>query len=138
MCGNYRFIPSAQKEIILKLSRDHRAAQISKMLQVSPQTVSRVLRHVNDFGDVPRTPRRSGRPRILNILDVMILESFIERTPDITLFELQVQLEAQCTIWVAQSIILRALNERGWTRKKVCVYIFIAYSSVSHVPLLFS
>ncbi|THU89010.1 hypothetical protein K435DRAFT_678765 [Dendrothele bispora CBS 962.96] len=127
MTGNYRYISSTQKENIFLLSRDLKPVHIARHLRVSVRTVYRVLGYVSEHGDVPR-PLRTGRPSLLDALDSLFLESLVERTPDITLFELQEELELKRGIWVGEDTISRTLKKRGWTRKKVCDLSELSYS----------
>ncbi|KAF5366610.1 hypothetical protein D9758_009009 [Tetrapyrgos nigripes] len=92
MTGNYRYISSECKEKILLLSRELKPVQVAKSLRVSAKTLRRVLSYVSEHGDVPR-PLRTGRPCLLDGLDTIFLESLVEHSPDISLDELQQELE---------------------------------------------
>lgn len=123
------------------MSASMSTSEISRVLHISARAVRRVLHLWRTEGVVARTPLQVGRPRKLDALDLAVslspnhargarayvcqfLEGCIERTPDIYLTELQDELEEARGIHVSTMVISSSLHRRGYTRKKVCRFIF--------------
>ncbi|KZP07590.1 hypothetical protein FIBSPDRAFT_707505, partial [Athelia psychrophila] len=93
--GNYTYISPEIKQLMVSLSDHYKTRDIADICQVSPRTVRRVLELWRRRGEVVRVPIVQGRPRGLDALDLAYLESCIERTPDVYLYELRTQLRTQ-------------------------------------------
>ena len=104
--GNYRFIPEAQKKLIITmLDRGQTSADVEHATEISVCTVQRVQRLWLSTGQVIQRPLEAGCQRILTSLEVSVsnslaseqdfglflqfLESLVEQRPDIYLNKLQ-------------------------------------------------
>lgn len=134
--GNYRFIPEAQKKLIITmLDRGQTPADVEHATGISVRTVQRVWRLWLSTGRVIQRPLEAGRQRILTSLEVSVsnslasgqdfglflqfLESLVEQRPDIYLNELQRAIFVVYDTDVSVKTIERALRNCGFTRKKV-------------------
>ncbi|KZP22976.1 hypothetical protein FIBSPDRAFT_667424, partial [Athelia psychrophila] len=116
---NRRHIERSVKESIIVLSTHLKQSHISRMLNVSTRTIRRLVLLSRRTGSIVAEPLRRGRLRVLNALDVAYLESIVDRTPDIYLEELQVELEEGRGIHVSTETVRMTLKRAGYTRKKV-------------------
>ncbi|OCH91723.1 hypothetical protein OBBRIDRAFT_791950 [Obba rivulosa] len=115
-----RYIPEDVKEQIVTLSTQIRERKtVARLLDVSPRTVSRVLRLARTTGKVVRKPEVAGRRRILGEEHVRFLGECVEVYPDITLAELRVELRDTCDVDVSIATILRTMQRSGFARKKL-------------------
>jgi transposase len=71
--GNYRYIPDAQKQLILTMSlRGTATKEIATATGVSPRTISRILRLWKTTGQTAKHSLDKGRPRALTSLEVSV------------------------------------------------------------------
>ncbi|KAI9060885.1 hypothetical protein FKP32DRAFT_1557665, partial [Trametes sanguinea] len=86
-----RHIPPEVKRVALRMERQPgmTRAKIRQYTGLAESTQRRVRALYMRTGEVTKTPLPAGRKRKLNAMDISFLEGCIERTPDITLQELQ-------------------------------------------------
>ncbi|KIJ57966.1 hypothetical protein HYDPIDRAFT_49569, partial [Hydnomerulius pinastri MD-312] len=84
-------------------------AQIRTLTGVAESTQRRILALHNKTGEVTQQPLENGRPRVLKGMNAAFLEGCIERSPDLTLQELQKALSEVCDVHVSMATISRTL-----------------------------
>lgn len=73
MAGNYRFIPPAQKEMLVTMHNNHlNTRTIAELTEISRRTCQRVLETWRTEGRVTRTSPLAGRPRAMSSLDIEV------------------------------------------------------------------
>ncbi|KAI0076416.1 hypothetical protein K474DRAFT_1594745 [Panus rudis PR-1116 ss-1] len=114
-----RHIPKEHKELALNLLRREHLPQklVSRYTNISVRALKRLLHTYRKTGSVIRTPVCNGRPRILDIFEILI--ACIERRPDMYLTELQEELGEICGTRTSPYTIWRTLRRCGYTLKKV-------------------
>ncbi|KAF8493763.1 hypothetical protein F5888DRAFT_1617681, partial [Russula emetica] len=112
-------IHPAQKELIMTMAHSMTPKEIAKVTKVSERTIQRVVHLWKQTGLVVQKPVNPGRPRELDMEDVMYLESLIHHTLDMYLSELRNTLLTGRGIDVDESTVSCTLYRRGYTRKKV-------------------
>ncbi|KAK1221407.1 hypothetical protein PQX77_015784 [Marasmius sp. AFHP31] len=106
MPSNYRYVhPVLKEEIKSRIYEGDKQVNVAHSSEVSKNMVSQLKKRM--LGQ--DTGKRTGRPRILNSLDVAYLKSLIEHTPDIYLCELQDKLLKNRNINVTPSTIRNTL-----------------------------
>ncbi|KAJ7782521.1 hypothetical protein DFH07DRAFT_727956, partial [Mycena maculata] len=96
--------------------------EIARDLQISLSSVEKILaRYQKDSQGIhaPPTLRVRGRLRILQVADVDFLVGLVQRTPDMYLHKMQEELQELCGVEALLLSIWRALQRRGFTRKRV-------------------
>ena len=137
MPGNRRHVPDAQKVLIVTmLENGMKPSQVRDATNLGLNTIYRVRKNWRFYGRVSRPALAPGCPRKLNSMQLDVssesdaffyplisskyLESLIELQPDIYLHEMKDKLRHVLGIFVSCETIMRALKQRGFTRKQVC------------------
>ncbi|KAL1684429.1 hypothetical protein GGG16DRAFT_119817 [Schizophyllum commune] len=116
-----RYIDEYTKRVMvrMKASPRFRTQDIMAATGASRATVYRVSKLFRDTHDVVQRNTVRGRPRSLNTFHVNYLESLIERTPDLYLWELRNLFCNAFNCDVDARTIRNELRRHGFTRKKV-------------------
>lgn len=72
MPSNRRYIHPAQKELIITMAHSMTLEDIADVTKISARTVRRVVRLWKQTGSVERKPVNPGRPRELDMADVVV------------------------------------------------------------------
>ncbi|KIJ91793.1 hypothetical protein K443DRAFT_75422, partial [Laccaria amethystina LaAM-08-1] len=120
MPGNYPFISAEQKWLVLTMSLHGMLIRdIVSVTGICKRTMRRVRSTWKDTGDVVRRSLENGRQRSLSSLEVLYLESLVEKQPDIYARELQHALFMAYDVEVDTTTITRALHRHGFTCKNI-------------------
>ena len=93
-------------------------ADIAVRFAVGQTFVKKMLRQKRKTGSVARLPQRAGAKKLLSDCQRQWLARQIKATPDLTLSEVQEQLEAEQHVQVSQATVCRALQALRLGRKK--------------------
>ncbi|THV04245.1 hypothetical protein K435DRAFT_583186, partial [Dendrothele bispora CBS 962.96] len=93
--------------------------EISVNLDMPVRVVQRVLQTWIEIGAVCRDRKGKGRRRILSERNMEFLVAIVDRTPDIYLDEIQLQLLSQHGVDVCIDTIHRSLKRLGYSSKKL-------------------
>lgn len=95
------------------------AAEISKLVCVSPRSVKRYARKFEQIGEVQPTPYCHGPKRLLGEFEQLFLLQTILRNPGIYLHEVQAKLLAKFGVTVGCSTICKTLKYMGCSRQVI-------------------
>ncbi|KAF8954278.1 hypothetical protein BDZ97DRAFT_1677231 [Flammula alnicola] len=110
--GNRRHISADVKRQLVYMSASLKPCEIAHITGISKRAINRLLELHRRTGCVVKKPLQSGRPRMLNALDIAYLEGLIERSPDLYLSELQAALLEARGVDASEETIRRSLLHR--------------------------
>ena len=93
-------------------------AEIAAQFSVGPTFVKKMLRQKRETGSLERLPQRAGAKKKLSTSQRQWLARHVKAVPDITLGELQEQLEEEKHVQVSQATVCRELRALRLPRKK--------------------
>lgn len=134
------------RSILFKLhqSDEFTMDHLSALTDVNRRTIYRIIKDWEATGGVERDGKRTGRPRLLDYLDVQVrcsvpaltdvahqdsichqyLLSSVDQRRDLFLDELRQKLGASSGKYVSDSTIWRTLERAGFTMKRVWSFVF--------------
>lgn len=92
--------------------------QITKRFKVSDSWLGKFLRRRRETGSIERLPCRGGNRSVLSGPNLLVLQQVIDRKPDATLDEIQLQLEKDHDLHVSHSALARAVGKVDRPLKK--------------------
>jgi transposase len=92
--------------------------EIARLFGVHESFLYKLLRQKRERGDLAPLPHGGGAQAKLTAKHWQQVASWIATTPDVTLAELQEQLQRKLRVWVGLSTIWRGVERLGVTRKK--------------------
>ncbi|KAH9975194.1 hypothetical protein BJV77DRAFT_931991, partial [Russula vinacea] len=108
-----RHISDDIKEMALSMSlQGISQSDIREMTGVSERSLKRLRSTYRTTGAVSAKQIAPGRPRVLTAMEVEFLCNCIERQPDMTLTELQVELREVCTAEITRPALERNEQDR--------------------------
>lgn len=93
-------------------------AEIAEMFNVGESFVRKVLRRWRATGDLSPLPHGGGRASGLGVAQLRLLRSGVRQEPDVSLAELQADVQARARLTVSHATLSRALSGLDLPRKK--------------------
>jgi transposase len=132
-------VPKSIRWIVVRLSTTMTEDEISMYTDIGVRTVQKILVHFKQTGNVGELQKmRPQLHRSLCDFDIQVrhncfvysqimtdahwqyLHTTLNKTPDLYLDELRLELEQMCGVSVSMSTIWRTLVKSGYTMKKAC------------------
>jgi transposase len=115
-----RHISDELKQMALSMSlQGITDAEVHEYTGISVRSLKRLRSTHRRTGEVSRKPIAPGRPRSLTSMQKQFLCDCIERTPDMSLAELQAELSEVCGVGTSVTTVARTLQREGFTMKTV-------------------
>jgi transposase len=106
-----------RQRIVHAVERGSSIREAARRFAVSPSAAIKLMQRVRATGSAAPAPYGGHRPRVLGPHEAD-LRRLVEATPDLTLAELQTELQRHCGVQAGLSTIHKALRRIGLRHKK--------------------
>ena len=121
-----RYISDELKQMALSMSlQGVPDSDVHKYTGISVRSIKRLRSTHRRTGEVSNKPIAPGRPRDLTSMQTQFLSDCVDRTPDMALAELQIELKDVCGVDTSISTIARTLQRQGYTMKTVRLFFLL-------------
>ena len=127
-----RRISDELKEMALSISLQGLPdSEVHALTGISVRSLKRLRSTHRRTGEVSNKPLVAGRPRNLTSMQTQFLCDCVKRRPDMTLAELQAELQEVCGVDVSVATVTRSLQREGFTMKTVRPSFFYLVNSLT-------